>query len=351
MYGTMKNAKNNLPPAFIVGTGRCGSTFLSEILRRTRDCLSLSEFFVSLGPRAFAYEKIIGRDLWEIFSTPRSKFNLMYEHGLIVPELLFHGERGYDIPPIMAISLPHLSNDPETLFAELFQYINSMSLSTLSNQYRRLFRWLCHKCNKSIWVERSGGSLRYIDKLVRLFPEAKFVHIVRDGRECAISMSRHHAFRLTAIQQMIEEIIGMDPFSQRIPPYQRECLKELRRLLPDEFDKRYYEAFQIPIEKFGLLWSAKIVKGLGVLRTLESHQIMTMHYEHLLIEPEIEIWRMLEFIHPKLAEDGFVHQVSRLVRRDKTLAMQDLDQKNKEKLDRACAMGKRALDAFLRRFP
>ncbi len=33
---------------FVVGTGRCGSTLLSRLLREHRDVLSMSEFFSTL---------------------------------------------------------------------------------------------------------------------------------------------------------------------------------------------------------------------------------------------------------------------------------------------------------------
>jgi hypothetical protein len=40
------------------------------------------------------------------------------------------------------------------------------------------------------------SSLDYVGDLSRLFPAARFVHLHRDGREAALSMREHHAFRL-----------------------------------------------------------------------------------------------------------------------------------------------------------
>jgi hypothetical protein len=44
---------------------------------------------------------------------------------------------------------------------------------------------------KKVYVERSGNSLRAVPRLAKEFPQARFVRIVRDGRDCAISMREH----------------------------------------------------------------------------------------------------------------------------------------------------------------
>jgi hypothetical protein len=43
--------------------------------------------------------------------------------------------------------------------------------------------------------EKTPDNIRYLGLLSRLFPQAKFVHIVRDGRDCAVSCW-HHNLRL-----------------------------------------------------------------------------------------------------------------------------------------------------------
>src|SRR4029079_14044254 len=45
-------------------------------------------------------------------------------------------------------------------------------------------------------VERSGSSIDYLGDLASLYPNARFVHIHRDGHEAALSIRSHPFFRL-----------------------------------------------------------------------------------------------------------------------------------------------------------
>ncbi len=60
----------SIAPVFVVGTGRCGSTMLSDMLRAHPDILSLSEFMVAIADfggrtsRAFPGTPIDARELW-----------------------------------------------------------------------------------------------------------------------------------------------------------------------------------------------------------------------------------------------------------------------------------------------
>jgi hypothetical protein len=55
---------------------------------------------------------------------------------------------------------------------------------------RSLFDPLAGEAGKSHWVEHSPRNLNAAKPLSKLFPEAKFVHVVRDGRDQACSIVR-----------------------------------------------------------------------------------------------------------------------------------------------------------------
>src|SRR3990170_9080514 len=100
------------PEVFVVGTGRCGSTLISNILNTHPDILSLSELFMELATRAFIHERLSGRQFWKLLSqassTVRRTLNprwcpdeFLYRFG---PQARF---RPGTLPPICYITLPH----------------------------------------------------------------------------------------------------------------------------------------------------------------------------------------------------------------------------------------------------
>lgn len=47
---------------------------------------------------------------------------------------------------------------------------------------------------KSRWIEKSPGHLAYISELAAEIPDASFIHIIRDGRDCAQSFHRRYCY-------------------------------------------------------------------------------------------------------------------------------------------------------------
>ncbi len=52
------------------------------------------------------------------------------------------------------------------------------------------FRSFAKRENKTIWCEKTPQHVQHIAMLSRAFPGAKFVHLIRDGRDCAASFQR-----------------------------------------------------------------------------------------------------------------------------------------------------------------
>lgn len=68
---------------------------------------------------------------------------------------------------------------------EDLDYSNCKDLPGLINE---IYRCYAKKKGKSIWGDKTPNYTRYIYVLNRIFPNAKYVHIIRDGRDVALSL-------------------------------------------------------------------------------------------------------------------------------------------------------------------
>ncbi len=353
------NEETEIPPVFVVGTGRCGSTMLSNMLREHPAVLSLSECFTfvtdlySRIPQAFPEGTIQASQFWEILSTHYQKQNLMIRHGIAMDEVLypyrastarFNAETG--VPAILQTTLPHLTDDHDALFDEIQQFVLSQPPALIGEQYQALFAWLQHYFKRRVWVERSGSSLRFIARLFQHFPTAKFVHLVRDGLDCAISMSRHYGFRLGFISMYLEEVIGCDPYENEDRSGLEDLPDELYRFLPEHFDAAAFRAYDIAPSLYGNYWSGELIAGLQVLSEVPPDRCLTLRFEDFFTTPEESLKKLATFIHPAFADEAWIHRAASLVRPVHS-SRQMLPAQERAQLEKACQPGFQALKNIL----
>jgi hypothetical protein len=343
-----------IAPLFVVGTGRCGSTMLSELLREHEHVLSLSEFFTlttDLGGRiaeGFSPEPIDAAAFWRIVAGAHPKQTTMLRHDVVMPEVLyrpssssrFTAETG--VPAILQTVLPHLSADADDLFAEVESFVATLPTAPASGHYARLFGWLARRFGKRTWVERSGGSLRIVQRLTDAFPTARFLHIVRDGRACASSMSKHLGFRMALVAMQLAEILGADPYESSDRTWISDVPDELLDFLPERFDGEAFRAHRVPLPLFGHYWSGEIVQGLRELAAVPADRVLTLRYEDFVAAPRRAIGRVAEFLGSDCADERWVERVATHVRAS-TATLDDVDARTLRALDDACAPGFAAL--------
>jgi hypothetical protein len=270
-------------PVIVVSTGRCGSTLLSNMVREHPELLSLSEFFILLGDDAFPPGLVSGTRFWEILTRPHKRLHRAQRSGIRMDELVYRPGPGarfttdLGIPPILLTPLPHLVDEPAALFDELAAWVPGLEAAPIAGQYRRLFGWLSRRLGRRVWVERSGVSLPLVPTLSQLFPEAGFVHMYRDGRECAVSMSRRAGFKLMALNA-------------------RPDLAPPDLMGGGLLNSRAVERMEIPPEVTGKIWSDMIVAGAAQLAETASDRLTSMRYEMLIRDPGAELRRLAAFI-------------------------------------------------------
>ena len=340
-------AGDRIPPVFVLSTGRCGSTMVSDILKTHPAVLSLSEFFSFTSLAAFRRRRCSGEWLWGLLSRQQARTRLMLMGDF--EELLYpFGQPGArftraDVPPILCGTLPHITEQHEDLYDEMGPVVRAWPERPANEQYRRLFEWLCQRFDKRVWVERSGGSLLSASILMRQFPEARIIHVYRDGRDVALSMSRHYLFRTIVASFHALRIGSVDLLSML--RHQRLWELLMVRLVP--FISRFSMSRQLPYDKlelpdFGAFWSRMIEHGDRQFEGIASSSLLNVKFEDVQAEPEEEIRRIIRFISPELEDDGWVRQAA-LVPRPSAPRYPGLDPSQLAALTRACRPGLESL--------
>ena len=159
------------PPAFVVGTGRCGSTVLHEVLCAHDDVAFLSNVddrLWPLRPRGRA-----NRRLLELAARAQRRGNRRV--GLHAPR--FAPSEGFRL--IEHAVSPMLADPHRPLTA-------ADAMPWLVDRTRAYFDRLVAAHPGSLFVQRFTGWPR-VELLHECFPAARFVHIVRDGRAVTAS--------------------------------------------------------------------------------------------------------------------------------------------------------------------
>lgn len=288
-------------PVLVVGTGRCGSTALSAAAALHPSWLSLSELFSPFLPEPFPPGELPGPAFEGLISDPRLDMRLALTHHLEPPEFLYPVDGGgrytreTGVPPLSVVALPHLVGVGDELLEELRGEVRAWPPAPAAAHFRRLLDGLARRFGKSRWVERSGGSLAFLGPLLDAFPDAKVVHLWRDGLACSASMSRHASFRLALVRREMRRRFGVDPY---LTPERPPALlaSELAACLPERFDPEAFRALDLPLSKFAGLWSSQLLMGLERLAALPADRLLHLGFEELLGDPGGTLARLARFV-------------------------------------------------------
>lgn len=290
---------------FIVTVGRSGSTALSRVLGAHPDVLSLNEFYLSVRASSVVDHPLSGEQFWRMLADPHPIFDSMVRGGSAMPEFVYPRLDGtrFDasttgIPAISMMTLPHLSSDPDGVFDALAAEIRAWPEQPARLHYKRLFAWLARHFGGTVVVERSAMSLSSVPWLRETFPDAKFVHLYRNGPDTAVSMSRHTGFRLMALIQDALELLDLDP-ERRHPGLRLDPTAipiELASLLGDTCDVDYLMGQNLPVVRFARMWSELIVTGEAELAGLPTDRYLPLSYADLVGDPRSSLTRLASFL-------------------------------------------------------
>lgn len=283
---------------FVVGTGRCGSTLLSRMLAEHPEVLGLFEFFNGLDwGRRFAPGPVSGREFWSIVAQPNAVTDQALARGYDSDEIAYpfrpgsRFRRGDAIPWILIATLPRLTDDPDALFEEVAADVETWPAAPLADHYERLFASLGTRFGRPLWIERAGSSIDYVGDLHALYPDARFVHIHRDGREAALSIRAHPFFRLA-----VNAMFGLVPDV-------KEGEDVISLMLESE----------PPVEIYGRFWSDQLCRGFRAAARMEPSQYLDVRFEDLVGRPT-EVTTTIGRFFALPEADGWIARAAALVR-------------------------------------
>jgi len=160
---------------FIVGTGRCGTNLLNRMFGEHPKLLPITEtHFISTLATRFADMRLSLEDFWQILD----------EH------YTSNGENRW-----IDIHLQEAQITDKAAFKKQFsQHCTDHSYTTHAQRVMAFFN-TCYQKNKPdkkrFLIDKTPQYGLHLQAISRLFPQSKFIHVIRDGRFAAISMTKH----------------------------------------------------------------------------------------------------------------------------------------------------------------
>jgi len=323
---------------FIVGSGRCGSTLLSRMLAESPEVASLFEFFNGLEMgRRFGDAPAGGEEFAWLISQKHPFVTMVLSRGYDVPEIIYpfgsesRFQPGDGLPWIAVSALPRLFDDPDAHYDETLAFARALPARHLRDQYRALFDWWTERSGRRVWIERSGSSIDYLESLRCFFPDARFLHIHRDGCEAALSMREHPAFRLAVslMTRHLTEGRSIEELGSLETGQVADASDPISRLLQGRPDAGH----------FGRFWSGQILRGYRAVRLLDAARYRELRFEDLLERPQEALAGVARFFGLDPEAGGWRDRAAALVGRAPTPRRPELPAAERERLEEACAPG------------
>ncbi len=328
---------------FVVGTGRCGSTLLSRMLGENRAVLSVFEFFTGLDmSRRFVNEDVAGSEIADLVSGEQPMVTAVLRRGYRVEEITYpfaedgsttRRYRAEDaLPWILVSTLGRLSDDPDQLYDETMEQLHRQTPKPPREHYRELFQWLSEKYDCEAWIERSGSSIDYFVALTQQFPEARFLHLHRDGCEVALSMREHHAYRLpisliyNAELASGKRVSELGPIDVHAPPTGADPISQILESRP-------------PPAAFGRYWNDQVLHGFQALAGINADQYLEVRFEDVCGKPHETMKIISDFFELPSRESNWIDRAASIVRGLPPPRFGDLSEEDQIALRNECRPG------------
>jgi Sulfotransferase family len=139
----------------------------------------------------------------------------------------------------------------------LWDRFASLQEPLLSDLIDAVFRLSSEKSGKERWGDKTPEYIRHIDRLHTVFPQAKFIHIIRDGRDVCLSLTRYE-YRMGVLSEnakywaewvaagiesgrRLPENLYLEVAYEDVVVNTEQTLREICRFLTVPYDQRMLE--------------------------------------------------------------------------------------------------------------
>ncbi len=244
-------------PIFIVGSARSGTVFLGEALKLHPNVHCLIEH-----PRVFNYASNLALD-----------------------------------PAVQGETRQEKVNTLRRLYSETWRMTpaNCHSCSPECRELGKVSRWPWSNCyhDKQVlrYADKSHQLVLNVPLVLEAFPDAQFLHIVRDGRDVVASMLRHKGV--------------LSWFSER---YINQGSVWPRTWFGVTSGEEFKEWSQWGLaKKCALRWRSWVQVGLDAAQSMAPAQWLDLRYEELVTQPAATSARVFDFLQLSPQPDCFAH--------------------------------------------
>ena len=224
----------------IVGSGRCGSTMLQKMM--------------TLHPNIFVFnETHYIPKLYELFGLVEQDPRDMLE---VV-------RRTYHVTDLNTVVIP----------SSIENYFKGCEKMTIRQFCDHLGIALALLENKVIWADKTPDYGMFMGLIQSLWPECKFIHIMRNGIDVALSMSHHPGYRLMV------------------------CANELA--WPNLSYNNYYKNVNVenrPFSNYFDFWVSRTVRIKDEAKRLNSNSYIEITYEDLCSKTSLILESLVKFL-------------------------------------------------------
>jgi putative sulfotransferase len=282
--------------AIVINNGRSGSTMLSDLLAEQGETVVAHEFFVLTGFMARFDAVISAKEYWAMIAAPGAYQESLASLGLRLEQVRYPRDgrwAGKVLPPILEVTLPAITPDPDAMFDALAERVPDFPEATVARHNERLLNLLCELTGRKRWIERSGNTSNWAPQLLALHPHAKIVYLTRDFDATVRSKSKDPFTQLDALRRECIAQYGIDPF---VPGASDTLPDQARRFLPDQIDADTLRRKEEDSRAFQ--WHVAYLTAIAeqALADNPPAHLHRIRYEDIVRDPVTELTRLGRFL-------------------------------------------------------